>query len=368
MLLIVLGVTVPLAIVNLLQVIWSILGNPTESDFRHYYLAAQIGLQHGWSHIYDLGLQRPLFLAEFPGWDFQPFANPPPMAWLTVPFVALPYRPAAYLWGALMFACLVVASQLIASGGRLSRLASFAAVLALWPAEQGIAVANVAAAVALAVVAAWWLLRQNHQVLAGIVLGTIVLKPHLGILLPVALLFCGRWRTVLSAGLIATALATLSVISLGPAGLHQYKDVLTLVANLKNQQSLTVISVVGSGPASLVLEAAMGITAIVAAWLTRRRGLEFPMAAALIGSLLVDRYLNVGDLIMVVVAFWLIIRVDIPVAVQLLIGATWMATNFAQFGVLPQLILEIGVLLALIVLALRRVSTPLPRPLQAPAA
>jgi hypothetical protein len=92
------------------------------------------------------------------------------------------------------------------------------------------------------------------------------------------------------------------------------------------------------------------------------------MAAALIGSLLVDRYLNVGDLIMVVVAFWLIIRVDIPVAVQLLIGATWMATNFAQFGVLPQLILEIGVLLALIVLALRRVSTPLPRPLQAPAA
>jgi len=366
--LIVLGVTLPLATVNLLVDIWTILARPTLSDFRHYFLAAQIGLQHGWSHIYDLGLQRPLFHAEFPGWDFQPFANPPPMAWLAVPFTALPYRPAAYLWGALMIACLVVASQLIAAGSRLSRVASFTAVLGVFPVMHGIAVANVATAVALAVVAAWWLLQRDHQVLAGIVLGAMVLKPHLGILLPLALLFCGRWRTVLSAGVVATALAALSLISLGPAGLHQYSEVLTLVGNLKNQQALTVISVVGSGPASLVLEAAMGITAIAAAWLNRKQGLEFPMAAALIGALLVDRYLNTSDLTMVVVALWLIIRVDIPVPVRLLIGATWMATNFATVAVLPQLTLEVGLLVALIALALRRVTTPLSLPLQAPAA
>ncbi len=361
------GVTVPLATINLLLAVFNILVRPTLSDFRHYFLAAQIGLQHGWSHIYDLSLQRPLFRAEFPGWDFQPFANPPPMAWLASPFTALPYRPAAYLWAALMIACLVVASQLIATGGRLSRVAYFAAV-GVFPAMLGISVANVAAAVALAVVAAWWLLQRDHQVLAGIVLGAMVLKPHLGLLLPLALVFCGRWRTVVSAGLVASALAALSLISLGSAGLHQYMEVLTFVGNLKNQHTLTVISVVGSGPASLILELAMGMTALAAAWLNRKQGLEFPMAAALIGSLLVTRYLNTGDLIMVVLAVWLISRMDIPVAVRLVIGGTWMATNFANVAVLPQLTLEVGLLVALIVLALRRVTTTLPLPVRASAA
>jgi hypothetical protein len=28
-----------------------------DSDFKIYYLGAQIGLTHGWSHLYDLGLQ-----------------------------------------------------------------------------------------------------------------------------------------------------------------------------------------------------------------------------------------------------------------------------------------------------------------------
>src|SRR5437879_10194712 len=54
-------------------------------DFHTYFAAAEVGLNQGWSHIYDqevVGLEQKELV---PTQWAQPFLSPPPVAWLTAP-------------------------------------------------------------------------------------------------------------------------------------------------------------------------------------------------------------------------------------------------------------------------------------------
>ena len=69
-----------------------VLRSPLASDLTLDYIAARIGIEHGWSHLYSLTLQRQLFEQVRPGVVFndgQWFISPPPLAWLALPLSAL---------------------------------------------------------------------------------------------------------------------------------------------------------------------------------------------------------------------------------------------------------------------------------------
>lgn len=59
-------------------------------------------------------------------------------------------------------------------------------------------------------------LRDRRWVLAGIFIGCLTLKPQLGLLLPVALIAAGHWRTILVAAVTAAVLAILPTLMFGP--------------------------------------------------------------------------------------------------------------------------------------------------------
>ena len=68
------------------------------NDFRLIYGAALTGLEHGYSHLYDLSLQKAVTGTLDAGFYWQPYLNPPPLVWLATPFTLLPFGVAIWLW------------------------------------------------------------------------------------------------------------------------------------------------------------------------------------------------------------------------------------------------------------------------------
>lgn len=67
-----------------------------------------------------------------------------------------------------------------------------------------------------ALLGAGLLLVRDRPWVAGALIGLATIKPQFGLLVPVALLASGQWRTVIAAGLSAASLAALTTLALGP--------------------------------------------------------------------------------------------------------------------------------------------------------
>jgi arabinofuranan 3-O-arabinosyltransferase len=67
-----------------------------------------------------------------------------------------------------------------------------------------------------ALLAALAAMRAGRWILAGVLIGLLTLKPQLGVMIPVALLAAGCWRTILAAAATAILLAALPTLLVGP--------------------------------------------------------------------------------------------------------------------------------------------------------
>ena len=78
-------------------------GDPISVDFHTYVAAGQVGLEKGWSHIYDqtiVGIEQKELS---PGQIAQPFLSPPTVAYITAPLAWLPYNTAYAVWALILF-------------------------------------------------------------------------------------------------------------------------------------------------------------------------------------------------------------------------------------------------------------------------
>jgi len=101
-------------------------------DFHTYFAAAEVGLNHGWSHIYDqevVGLEQKELV---PTQWAQPFLSPPPVAWLTAPFLPLPYKVALAVWAFILFSALALAFAWAGVGRGLGRWIAVFGALSTW--------------------------------------------------------------------------------------------------------------------------------------------------------------------------------------------------------------------------------------------
>src|SRR5258708_19003063 len=130
----------------------------------------------------------------------------PPLAWLVTPLLVLPVVAALVVWTLLLLAALTWTWYLLAPGTRFARAAHLALLLGVFPVAFGIMVGQPGAWVAAAVATAWWLMRHDRPVWAGVVLSLIVLKPQLAFLVPLCLLVSRHARTF-GARLVALPLA-----------------------------------------------------------------------------------------------------------------------------------------------------------------
>ncbi len=305
-------------------------------DFSNYYAGARIGMEHGWNRIYDLGLQQQVFYQLHPAADVfdwrRYFVSPPPVAWLVAPLAPLPLVPAFWIFAGLSAAAFGAAGWLAVPGRGIGRVALFLTAACTFPVLIAIQTGQVVPLIAAATVLAWWLARRGREVLAGLVLVALVLKPQVAIVVPVALLVAGRRRLFL-AWLVGAALLTAAALaSLGGQGLEQLRAELSLEQGQGANLAWTLAGLFGSGPVTLGLELACGGAALVIAYRLRGRGLDLVVVAGILGTLLTAPYHNPSDFAILAPAAWLYLRSTVPLwqwawlAVGLL--ATYLAAGF----------------------------------------
>jgi len=323
------------------------LSAPDAEDYRLHLVAARVGLQHGWSRIYDLDLMRAASAGLGPVGSLidtnHVFMSPPPAAWMVVPLTPLSLPAGYLLWTLISLAAFVAAWALVVPGSRLARLTVLLVSLAVWPVHYQFWLGQWVVATLALLALSWWLLERDRWVAAGIVLAlSLCFKPQDVLLVPVALLVSGRWKPVAVAAAAGIPIAALSLASLGQSGIGSWLSIASQIHADKYQAPMTYSSLFGRGPVTTGVEVALGVIALVLAWYRRDR-LDLVFALGLVGSTASATYLHEDDIAILVLGAWLVLRSQpsAPQRLWLLLGVA--SAQFLAIGLpIPMLLWEPG--------------------------
>ena len=186
------------------------LGKPLGTDFLSFYAASKLVLAGHASSVYDMPAHRLAEIAVF-GRDvgYYAYFYPPLFLLICAPLATAPYLAALGVWLAVTGAAFL-ATLRAWMGPRLGLLTALAFPAVLFNAAHG---QNAFLAAALIGAAALWLDRRPW--LAGVALGLLAFKPHLGLAAPIVLLAAWRWRTIVTAGMTLAVFAAASVAAFG---------------------------------------------------------------------------------------------------------------------------------------------------------
>jgi hypothetical protein len=205
---------VGLASIGLLIVSWFKAQGPLGSDFLAFWGAARAVAEGVPQAAYDLAWQQRIQTgAGFEGW--YAFVNPPPFLFVTAPFGPLPYPIAWIAWVAATYAVW-------------AWTAARAWPRRLWPLVFVFPGALIAAGhaqngfVTGALLVGGVVLLDRRPVLAGALLGALIIKPHLALLVPFWLAAGGRWRAFAAAAASAVSLLVLAWLAFGTPTMLAY--------------------------------------------------------------------------------------------------------------------------------------------------
>jgi arabinofuranan 3-O-arabinosyltransferase len=180
-------------------------GHPFATDFLSFWSAGHLALSGHASTAYDwpaMHLLQHQLMGRDPG-GYLGWAYPPLFLGVAAALALLPYVTSYLVWIGLTFAFYIVMAARIARhrGAALIACAAPATLACVMVGQNGFLSAALIAAVLLQL--------QARPLLAGLLLGLLTYKPHLGLLFPVALMFGGYWRAF-----FAAASATLVILVL----------------------------------------------------------------------------------------------------------------------------------------------------------
>jgi Glycosyltransferase family 87 len=319
--------------------------DPNAQDFRVWQVAARIGLTHGWSHIYDLDLERQASADLGPVGSLidsmHLYLSPPPAAWIIVPMAWFPTSTAYVVWALINLCAFVAACWLVVPGSRLVRVTVVLVSLALWPVHYQFWLGQWVVADLALLAATWWLLERDRVVLAGVVLAIpFFFKPQDVLLVPVALLVSGRWRPVAVFAITAAGLAALSAASLGPAGIAAWLNDLGLARADPHTGPMTYSFIFGRTSLAAAVEIGLGLGALALAWYRRDR-LDLVFALGLVGTTASATYLHEDDMAMLVLGAWIVLRSQPSVTQRVWLLAGIAAAQFIAVGIpIPMLVWE----------------------------
>ena len=309
---------------------------PVHEDVVMYYVAAQTGLRHGWSAIYDQAIFKAVS-SPFPAVaqiidKHRPFASTPLLAWLFAPLTVFPEPVAFALWTVLSLGALVAAWHIAAPYTGLRKFTLLLLALGLWPVLLVFYFGQPTMLLIALVAATWWLCAHDRPLAAGAALALATgLKPQAVLLVAVALLVSGRYRAV--AGWVAGCgvLGIATVVALGPAGLTGWWHAIREVQGLPVDTEFTLAHLLGADLLTYLLWGLQGAMALMIAW-WRRRELEIVLAAGLLGTAATATYFHEADYSILVLAAWLVLRTAPPLWHRL-----WLLS-----GVIPMQLMTFG--------------------------
>jgi hypothetical protein len=183
-------------------------GHPFGVDFANIWAAPRIAAQHGVMILFDHDAYHDQAAAIF-GTNIMrmEWSYPPTMLLFATPLSLLPYYFVLIAWtlgGFALYAAVVLHRVAPAARGvgLLFLLLAPASVVTIVVGQNSFFTA--------AIVLGGIVLLDRRPWLAGVLFGLLVVKPHLVLLVPVALVAVGAWRTIASAALTAGLLVAAS--------------------------------------------------------------------------------------------------------------------------------------------------------------
>lgn len=285
-------------------------GRPLGSDFSGIYAAGRLALEGRTTAVYDwarhAAAQRAAHgTGEGGELPFYPWHYPPVFLLVAAPLALLPYLAALALWqGATLAAALVVVRRILPDRDTLLvAIGGPAVFVCLAHGQNGFLTA--------ALFGGGLLVLERRPALGGALLGCLCYKPHLGIIIPLALMAGGHWRAIAGAAAAVAALALASLAAFGPDAWTAFAGSLPETRRVTLEEGGTgwykvaslfayVRMMGGSLAAASALQAVVTAGAIAGtAWLWWIRA-AFPLRAAalLAGSLLATPYLLDYDLVL----------------------------------------------------------------------
>ena len=192
-------------------------GFPLARDFANIWAAGKAALGGTLAALYDhaahaAALRRLLD----PAVTDLVWSYPPTSLWLGIPFSVLPYGLSIACWSAAGLAAITLArmaGQAVAENqqSRSQRLAG----LYLAPGTLLCLACGQTALITSGLLVGGLALATRRPWLSGLLLGSLVVKPHLGLVVPVVLLALGAWRTMAATAVWAGFVTALTVLVFG---------------------------------------------------------------------------------------------------------------------------------------------------------
>lgn len=183
---------------------------PLGYDFITFWAGSWLNLHHDPAAVFD---PNKIFAAE----QIAVHANekmflwhyPPTFLLIVAPLALLPYLTAYFLWVAATLApYALVIRKMAPQPQTLLLLAAFPGTfLNVAHGQTGFIVA--------ALLGGALMTLERRPILAGVLIGLMSFKPHLGVLIPIALICGGHWRTLVTAAITAAAFVAISILFLG---------------------------------------------------------------------------------------------------------------------------------------------------------
>lgn len=289
------------------QSLYASLQDRTPIDFVSYWAAAKLTVAGNAADAYDMGIHRTVEnQAVAMGESFLPFAYPPSYLPLILPFGLLSFATALFAWVGMTLAIYAGAARKLMPGALALALAFPPALACGMVGQNGF------------LLAAIWisatLLYPNRRFAAGLVLGLLALKPHLGILLPIAFIAARDWRAFAGATIGAAATIGIGLALFGRSEWQGFFAMMPLYGSLtadgvigwNKMASLYATLRLAGLPAGISwtvhIAVALAATAMtVRVWRTSHHPL-FRMASLVAATALISPYLYVYDQVMLIVA------------------------------------------------------------------
>jgi hypothetical protein len=186
------------------------------SDFLAFWGAGRLALAGVPWQAFDLAAEHAAQAASHTG-QMVAFVNPPPYLFLTEPLGLLPYWAAWLAWALAGWAVWFAVCRKLMPGNALVLLSFPAAYLAACHAQNGFVTGALLVGGVIALDPARSGARSNSaEIVAGVLFGALVIKPHLALLVPLWLIAGQRWRALGAGAVSAAVLCVLSLAVFGP--------------------------------------------------------------------------------------------------------------------------------------------------------
>jgi hypothetical protein len=272
-------------------------GKPIGYDFITFWSASQLSLGGEPAAVFDVAKLFAVEQATVPGID-KPFLwhYPPTFQLVTLPLSLIPYIPSYLIWAWLTLLAFVLVIRKLAPAPQTLwvALAFPGTYINFLQGQNGFLTAALFGGAILCL--------EKRPILAGVLIGLLSYKPHMGLLIPLALI-CGRqWTAFFSAAITTVLFALIATAAVGTESWVAFWNDIPVVRMIVEQGLLpwaemsglyTGLRLLGSPSApayAAQLVLALGVAAAVA-WVWSRK-IPVPIAAAVLapGMLMVTPY------------------------------------------------------------------------------